>query len=245
LELGGKNACIVWEDANLDLAIEGLLWGAFGTAGQRCTATSRLIVHRSVKQAVVAGLLAKIPSLKMGNPSLVATQVGPLIDTDAVAKVQRMVATALTQGATLLCGGKRFAEPPLHEGFYFQPTVLDDVVPTMKIAQEEVFGPVLSVITVDSLEEAIAVANGVRYGLSAAIYSQDMGLAMGVVEQLEAGLTYINAPTIGAETHVPFGGVKQSGNGHREASHLVLDTYTQWKTISIETTSTLRKAQMD
>ncbi|MCX5921140.1 MAG: aldehyde dehydrogenase family protein [Candidatus Melainabacteria bacterium] len=245
LELGGKNACIVWEDANLDLAIEGLLWGAFGTAGQRCTATSRLIVHRSVKKAVVEGLLAKIPSLKIGNPSLVATQVGPLIDTDAVAKVQRMVATALTQGATLLCGGKRFTEPPLHEGFYFQPTVLDDVVPTMEIAQEEVFGPVLSVITVDSLEEAVAIANGVRYGLSAAIYSQDMGLAMGVVEQLEAGLTYINAPTIGAETHVPFGGVKQSGNGHREASNLVLDTYTQWKTISIETTRTLRKAQMD
>jgi len=245
LELGGKNACIVWQDANVDLAVEGLLWGAFGTAGQRCTATSRLIVHRSVKEAVVEGLLAKIPSLKIGDPSLAETQVGPLIDADAVAKIERMVATAVTQGATMLCGGKRFSEAPLNEGFYFQPTVLDDVLPSMEIAQEEVFGPVLSVITVDSLEEAISVANGVRYGLSASVYSQDVGWALGVVERLDAGLTYINAPTIGAETHVPFGGVKQSGNGHREASSLVLDTYTQWKTVSIETTPTLRKAQMD
>ena len=245
LELGGKNACIVWEDANVNLAIEGLLWGAFGTAGQRCTATSRLIVHRSVKKAVVEGLLAKIPTLRIGDPSLAETQVGPLIDADAIAKVERMVATAVTQGATVLCGGNRFTKAPLNEGFYFQPTVLDAVLPSMEIAQEEVFGPVLSVITVDTLEEAISVANGVRYGLSAAVYSQDVGWALGVVERLDAGLTYINAPTIGAETHVPFGGVKQSGNGHREASSLVLDTYTQWKTISIETTPTLRKAQMD
>jgi acyl-CoA reductase-like NAD-dependent aldehyde dehydrogenase len=245
LELGGKNACIVWEDANIALAVEGLLWGAFGTAGQRCTATSRLIVHSAVKDAVIAGLLAKIPMLNIGNPAQAETQVGPLIDADAVAKVERMVATALTQGATLLCGGKRFTQAPLNEGFYFQPTILDNVLPTMEIAQEEVFGPVLSVMTVDSLDEAITIANGVRYGLSAAVYSQDMGLAMGVVERLDAGLTYVNAPTIGAETHVPFGGVKQSGNGHREASNLVLDTYTQWKTISIETTPALRKAQMD
>ncbi len=245
LELGGKNACIVCEDANIDLAIEGLLWGAFGTAGQRCTATSRLIVHRSVKKAVLAGLLAKIPTLNIGDPAKAETQVGPLIDAEALAKVERMIATALTQGAKVLCGGKRFIEAPLNEGFYFQPTILDAVLPMMEIAQEEVFGPVLSVITVDTLEEAITVANGVRYGLSASVYSQDIGFALGVVERLEAGLTYINAPTIGAETHVPFGGVKHSGNGHREASNLVLDTYTQWKTISIETTPTLRKAQME
>jgi aldehyde dehydrogenase (NAD+) len=245
LELGGKNACIVWKDANIDLAVEGLLWGAFGTAGQRCTATSRLIVHPSVKKAVVEGLLAKIPTLHIGDPSIVETQVGPLIDADAVAKVERMVATAVNQGAIVLCGGKRFTEAPLNEGFYFQPTILDNVLPSMEIAQEEVFGPVLSVITVGSLDEAIAIANGVRYGLSTAVYSQDVGWALGVVERLDAGLTYINAPTIGAETHVPFGGVKQSGNGHREASNLVLDTYTQWKTISIETTPALRKAQMD
>jgi aldehyde dehydrogenase (NAD+) len=245
LELGGKNACIVWKDANIDLAVEGLLWGAFGTAGQRCTATSRLIVHRSVKKAVIEGLLAKIPTLKIGDPSVAETQVGPLIDADAVAKVERMVATAVNQEAIVLCGGKRFTEAPLNEGFYFQPTILDGVLSTMEIAQEEVFGPVLSIITIDCLEEAITVANGVRYGLSTAVYSQDVGWALGVVERLDAGLTYINAPTIGAETHVPFGGVKQSGNGHREASNLVLDTYTQWKTISIETTPALRKAQMD
>jgi acyl-CoA reductase-like NAD-dependent aldehyde dehydrogenase len=245
MELGGKNACIVWHDANIPLAVEGLLWGAFGTAGQRCTATSRLIIHPSVKEAVLTALLARMQGLVIGDPTQETTQLGPLIEHSAVERAERMVAEAQQQGASLLIGGHPLYDTHYNNGYFYAPTVLDAVQPEMTIAQEEVFAPVLSVLTAQTLEEAIHIANGVRYGLSGAIYTQNMGMAMQVVEQLSVGLAYINAPTIGAETHVPFGGVKHSGNGHREASTAVLDTYTQWKTITIEGTTTLRKAQMD
>jgi acyl-CoA reductase-like NAD-dependent aldehyde dehydrogenase len=245
MELGGKNACIVWHDANIPLAVEGLLWGAFGTAGQRCTATSRLIIHPDIKKEVLTALLARIQMLTIGDPTQETTQLGPLIEQTAIERTERMVTEAQQQGATVLAGGHRLCEAGYNNGYFYAPTILDNVKPDMNIAQEEVFAPVLSVLTAETLEEAITIANGVRYGLSGAIYTQNMGLAMQVVEQLSVGLAYINAPTIGAETHVPFGGVKQSGNGHREASAAVLDTYTQWKTITIEGTTTLRKAQMD
>jgi len=245
LELGGKNAQIVMEDANLDLALEGVLWGAFGTAGQRCTATSRLILHRQIAATFQERLVEAARSLRIGDGLQESTQVGPLVNRAQVETVSSYVEIGKKEGAELLCGGKPLRGDGFDKGFFFEPTVFGDVRPTMRIAQEEIFGPVLSVITVDSFEEAIHVQNDTPYGLSSSIYTQDVSRAMRAVRDIEAGITYINGPTIGAEVHLPFGGVKDTGNGHREAARTVLDIFTEWKSVYIDYSGKLQRAQID
>jgi aldehyde dehydrogenase (NAD+) len=245
LELGGKNGQIVMEDANLDLALEGVLWGAFGTTGQRCTATSRLILHRPVASAFLERLVEAARSLRVGNGLGESTQVGPLVNAGQVKTVGSYVEIGRKEGAELLCGGEPATGPGMEKGFFYQPTIFDKVKPSMRIAQEEIFGPVLSVLTVDSFEEAIHVLNDTPYGLSSSIYTQDVNRAMRAIRDIEAGITYINGPTIGAEVHLPFGGVKDTGNGHREASHTVLDTFTEWKSVYVDYSGKLQRAQID
>lgn len=241
LEMGGKNAAIVLADANLPLALDGLVWGAFGTSGQRCTATSRIIVERAVQAQVVQGLIEKAQQLVIGDPVSAHTQVGPVINPDAVEKILSYIALGQQEGAQLVLGGHRIEG----EGYYIAPTLFDEVKPGMRIAQEEIFGPVVSVIPVDSYEEAIAVANDVKYGLSSAIFTRDVNKAFAAMRDLEAGITYINAPTIGAEVHLPFGGVKQTGNGHREAAETAFDIFTEWKSVYVDFSDTLQRAQID
>jgi aldehyde dehydrogenase (NAD+) len=245
LELGGKNGQIVMDDADLDLALEGVLWGAFGTTGQRCTATSRLILHRPVASAMTDRLTAAARALRLGSGFDESTQVGPLINEAQRRRVADYVAVGHKEGAELLCGGEPVTRDDLARGFFYAPTIFANVRPSMRIAQEEIFGPVLSVITVDSFEEAVHVLNETAYGLSSSIYTRDVGRAMRAVRDIEAGITYVNGPTIGAEVHLPFGGVKDTGNGHREASHTVLDVFTEWKAVYIDYSGKLQRAQID
>ncbi len=205
LELGGKNPVIVMDDANLELALEGVVWGAFGTTGQRCTATSRLILHEKIKDEFIKRLLAKTKSLRVGNGLLPETDVGgPVINKAQLEKIEKYVRIGKEEGAAILVGGNRI-DPGL-PGYFFEPTIFTDVSPEMRIAQEEIFGPVLSIITVSDFDEAIEVANNIKYGLSSAIYTENVRTAFRAIEKLEAGITYVNAPTIGAEVHLPFGG---------------------------------------
>ncbi|AKB24921.1 Aldehyde dehydrogenase [Methanosarcina sp. MTP4] len=246
LELGGKNPVIVMDDADLDLALDGVLWGAFGTTGQRCTATSRLILHEKVREEFTARLLAKTRALRVGDGLLPETDVGPVINKAQLEKIERYVRIGQEEGAKLLIGGKLIApETSGLSGYFFEPTVFTDVNPDMRIAQEEIFGPVLSIITVSSFEEAIEVANNTQFGLSSAIYTENMGNAFRAVEMLETGITYVNAPTIGAEVHLPFGGVKGTGNGFREAGTDAIREFTEVKAVYIDYSGKLQKAQID
>ena len=244
LELGGKNAQIIMEDADLDLAVEGALWGAFGTTGQRCTATSRLIVHRDVAKKVVDELVTRAEKIKIGDGLDERNEMGPLINQAALEKVQRYVEIGKSEGARLRTGGAIYHGAGA-KGFFFQPTIFDQVKPNMRIAQEEIFGPVLSIIEIASFEEAIAVLNGTAYGLSSSIYTNDVTRAFRAMRDIEAGITYVNGPTIGAEVHLPFGGVKDTGNGHREAGTTVYDIFTEWKSIYVDYSGKLQKAQID
>ena len=245
LELGGKNAQIVMEDADLDLAVEGALWGAFGTTGQRCTATSRLIVHRDVAKKVTDALVARAQKLKIGNGLDESNDVGPLINQAAREKVLRYIDIGKKEGARLLIGGAIHDVGACGSGYFFQPTMFDQVKPSMRIAREEIFGPVLSIIEIGSFEQAIQVLNDTPYGLSSSIYTQDVARAFRAMRDIEAGITYINGPTIGAEVHLPFGGVKDTGNGHREAGTTVYDIFTEWKSIYVDYSGKLQKAQID
>ena len=245
LEMGGKNAQIVMEDANLDLALEGALWGAFGTTGQRCTATSRLILHRDIKADFIAKLLAQTRQLRLGSGTDPNTDVGPLVNAAQLERVKYYLELAQEEGATILIGGKQAQEAGLEHGFFFEPTILDGVKPEMRVAQEEIFGPVVSLIEVGSFEEAIAVLNNTRYGLSSAVYTQNVNRAFQAMRDIEAGITYINGPTIGAEVHLPFGGVKATGNGHREAGSAALDIFSDWKTVYVDFSGQLQRAQID
>jgi len=245
LELGGKNGQIVMEDADLDLAVEGALWGAFGTTGQRCTATSRLIVHRDVSKKITDILVARAQKIKIGDGLDESVEMGPLINQAAREKVLRYIEVGKQEGARLLIGGSIYVAGSCANGYFFQPTIFDQVKPNMRIAQEEIFGPVLSIIEINSFEEAIDVLNGTRYGLSSSIYTRDVGRAFRAMRDIEAGITYINGPTIGAEVHLPFGGVKDTGNGHREAGTTVYDIFTEWKSIYVDYSGKLQKAQID
>ena len=245
LEMGGKNPVIVMDDADLDLAVEGLLWGAYGTTGQRCTATSRLIVHESVHDAVVEKLTARATALRLGYGNDADTEMGPLINQKALDKVSGYMDVARADGATIAFGGERATGDGLDDGFFFQPTLFTGVTRDMRVAREEIFGPVLSVITVGSYEEAVEVANDVVYGLSSAIYTKDVGRAFRAMRDLDAGITYINGPTIGAEAHMSFGGVKATGNGHREGGWEVYDFYTETKTVYVDFSGGLQRAQID
>ena len=245
LEMGGKNAQIVMEDADLDLALEGALWGAFGTTGQRCTATSRLILHRDIKAAFTAKLLAQTQQLRLGPGTDERTDVGPLINAKQLDRVTYYIDVARYEGVNLLTGGKAAQGDGLEHGHFFEPTILDGVQPEMRVAQEEIFGPVVSLIEVDSFEEAIATLNNSHYGLSSAIYTQNINRAFQAMRDIEAGITYINGPTIGAEVHLPFGGVKTTGNGHREAGSAALDIFSEWKAVYVDFSGTLQRAQID
>ena len=245
LELGGKNAQIVMADADLDLAVEGALWGAFGTTGQRCTATSRLIVHREVKNKLMDMLVARAEKIKIGNGLDESVEMGPLINHEAREKVRRYVGIGKQEGARLVIGGSSYEEGKCADGYFFRPTIFDGVAPFMRIAQEEIFGPVLSIIEIKGFEEAIEVLNGTPYGLSSSIYTQDVGRAFRAMRDIEAGIIYVNGPTIGAEVHLPFGGVKDTGNGHREAGTTVYDIFSEWKAIYVDYSGKLQKAQID
>jgi len=245
LEMGGKNAMIVMDDADLDLALEGVLWGAFGTTGQRCTATSRLIVHETVHDRFVKLLCDRADRLRLGPGLEETTEVGPLINEDARKKVEYYVGVGEEEGAQRLIGGTRPSDKRLERGWFYRPTVLAGVRPGMRVEQEEIFGPVLAVIKVDSLAEAIRVNNDVRYGLSSSLYTRDVNAAFRAMTELDTGITYVNAPTIGAEAHLPFGGVKQTGNGHREGGWEVYDFYSETKVVYVDFSGKLQRAQID
>lgn len=245
LEMGGKNAQIVMEDADLKLALEGALWGAFGTTGQRCTATSRLILHRRIKKELTETLVEQAKKIKIGDGLDESVEMGPLINQAAREKVHRYVQIGKEEGARLLTGGTIYEEGKWINGYFYRPTIFDQVTPAMRIAREEIFGPVLSVIEVGSFEEAIEVLNDTPYGLSSSIYTRDVGRAFRALRDIEAGITYINGPTIGAEVQLPFGGVKETGNGHREAGTTVYDIFSEWKSVYIDYSGKLQKAQID
>ena len=241
LELGGKNGIIVMEDADVELAVEGILWSAFGTAGQRCTAASRVIVHRAVYEELQRKLVAGAEKMRIGAPWEDDTQIGPVINETAVEKIHSYTEIGKHEGAKLLTGGERVEG----HGFYYRPTVFADVEAEMRIAQEEIFGPTTALIPVDSFEEAVRAANSVRYGLSSSIFTRDVGKAFKAMRDLQTGITYINAGTTGAEVHLPFGGTKQTGNGHREAGQAALDVFTEWKSVYVDYSGKLQRAQID
>jgi aldehyde dehydrogenase (NAD+) len=245
LEMGGKNAIIVMDDANLDLAVEGILWGAFGTTGQRCTAASRVIVHKKVMQKLTRRLLAKTRALRLGDGLKARTDVGPLINAAQRDKVADYCKIGQEEGARLLLGGEPHKNGLCRQGYFFQPTIFTDVSPKMRIAQEEIFGPVLSLLSCRSLDHAVQIVNDSRYGLSSAIYTQDVNRAFRAIESLDTGITYINSSTIGAEIQLPFGGTKGTGNGHREAGTAALEIFTEWKSVYVDYSGKLQKAQIE
>ncbi|MDI6765565.1 MAG: aldehyde dehydrogenase family protein [Bacteroidota bacterium] len=245
LELGGKNAQIVMDDADLNLALDGVLWGAFGTTGQRCTATSRLILHEKVFDKFMSILVDRTKKLRLGDGLLPTTDVGPCVNEGQRQTDHSYVEIGLKEGAKLACGGDIGKGGDLDKGWFYQPTIFTEVTPNMRIAKEEIFGPVLSVIRIKSLEEAINVLNDTIYGLSSSIYTKNVNDAFRAIRDIKAGITYINAPTIGAEAHMPFGGVKQTGNGHCEGGWTVYEFFSEWKTIYIDYSGGLQRAQID
>ncbi len=245
LEMGGKNAMIVLDDADLDLALDGVLWGAFGTTGQRCTATSRLIIQNGVHDRFLGRLVDRVKALKLGDGRKAGTDVGPMIHEAAIRKTEHYVDVGQREGADLLCGGRRASGKGLDKGWYFEPTIFARVQAGSRLEQEEIFGPVLSVVRVSDADEAFAVNNDVKYGLSSSLYTRDVNLAFRALNELDNGITYVNAPTIGAEAHLPFGGVKQTGNGHREGGWEVYEFYSETKVGYVDFSGALQRAQID
>src|SRR3954468_21043333 len=244
LEMGGKNAIIVLDDAHIDLAIDGAIWGAFGTTGQRCTAASRMIVQKGAYNEFIDKFVAKAKSLKVGDGLDENNEMGPQINEQQIKTTTKYVDIGKKEGAKLLAGGNRLAGAH-DKGWFFEPTIFGDANAKMRIAQEEIFGPVATVIPVTSVDEAIEIANGTPYGLSSALYTRDVNKAFRAIRDIYAGITYINAPTIGAEVHLPFGGVKATGNGHREGGLGAVDFYCQWKSVYIDYSDKLQRAQID
>ncbi len=245
LEMGGKNAITVLDDADLGLALDGTIWSAFGTTGQRCTAASRVIVQAGVYDEFARRLVERTERLRLGDGLEDTSDVGPVVNADQLHKIDSYMAVGATDGARLACGGSTANAGALERGHFFQPTVFLDAKPEMRIAQEEIFGPVTALIRVGSLEEAIEVNNGVSYGLSSSIYTQDVNKAFRAIEGIDTGLVYVNAGTIGAEVHLPFGGTRGTGNGHREAGIAALETFTEWKSVYVDYSGRLQKAQID
>ena len=245
LEMGGKNAIIVMDDANLSLAVEGVIWGAYGTTGQRCTACSRVIVHQKVLKKFTRLLMDRTKALRLGDGLLATTDVGPLINESQRQKVLGYCKIGVDEGAKLLTGGGIAKGKGRSHGNFFQPTIFADVSPKMRIAQEEIFGPVLSVISCRSLDRAVAIVNDSQFGLSSSIYTQDVNRAFKAIETLDTGITYINSSTIGAEIQLPFGGTKGTGNGHREAGTAALEVFTEWKSVYVDYSGKLQKAQIE
>jgi len=245
LEMGGKNAILVMDDAQLDLAVDGAVWGGFGTSGQRCTAASRVIVHEAVASAFTDRFVERTRRLRLGPGLEPTTDVGPVINARQLERVHQYTEVGRREGARVLIGGEPATEGALARGFFYRPTVFAEVEPKMRIAREEIFGPSVAVLRARSLEQAIEIANATNYGLSSAIYTRDIDRAFRAIEALAAGITYVNASTIGAEVQFPFGGVRQTGNGHREGGWTVLDIMTEWKTVYIDYSGRLQRAQID
>jgi aldehyde dehydrogenase (NAD+) len=245
LEMGGKNAIMIMDDANLDLALEGCLWGGFGTTGQRCTAASRVIVHERVHDRFVEQFVARARALRVGDGLNPQTQMGPSISDRQLQKVMSYVEIGRQEGATIACGGRRLNEGEYEDGYFHEPTIFTGVTPNMRIAREEIFGPVVSVIKCRSVDEAVSITNDVIYGLSASIYTQDINRAFRAMRDVYTGIFYVNAPTIGAEVHLPFGGTKATGNGHREAGLAALDVFSEWKSVYVDFSGKLQRAQID
>jgi aldehyde dehydrogenase (NAD+) len=245
LELGGKNAIIVLDDADLDLAVEGIVWSAFGTSGQRCTAASRVIVQEGVSEALQSRLVDTAERLRLGVGWDDDTDIGPVINKGALEKIHSYTQIGKDEGAKLLTGGEVASGNGLDKGFYYRPTIFGDVDPQMRIAQEEIFGPTTALIPVRDIDEAIRVSNGIKYGLSSSIFTRDVNKAFRAIRDLQAGITYVNAGTIGAEVHLPFGGTKDTGNGHREAGQAALDVFTEWKSVYVDYSGRLQRAQID
>ena len=245
LEMGGKNAIIVMDDADLNLAVEGIVWSAFGTSGQRCTAASRIIAHQAIADRLTEMIVERADKLRLGDGLLETTDMGPVINASQLRRVHSYMEVATGEGARIRTGGRVADEGELARGFFYRPTVLDRVRPEMRVAQEEIFGPVTAVIPVGSFEEAIAVNNATGYGLSSSIYTRDVNKAFVAMREITTGLVYINAGTIGAEVHLPFGGTRGTGNGHREAGQAALDVFTEWKSIYVDFSGKLQRAQID
>ena len=245
LEMGGKNIIVVMDDANLDLAIDGAIWGGFGTTGQRCTAASRVAVHKKVYAQFVSKFVERAKSLRVGDGLDARTNMGPVINEQQLNTVMKYVEIGKNEGAKLATGGHRLDSGDFAKGWFHEPTIFTDCNAQMRICQEEIFGPVVSVIPFDTFDEGLAIANDVTYGLSAAIYTRNVNNAFRAQRDLETGIVYINAPTIGAETHLPFGGIKNTGNGHRESGDAALDFYSEWKTVYIDYSDRLQRAQID
>src|SRR5688500_15560379 len=244
-ELGGKNAIVVLDDANVDLALDGIVWSAFGTSGQRCTAASRVIGHRGIANELIDKLVARAKKMKLGHGLEDSTDVGPVVSQSQLDRVHSYMAVAEKEGATVAVGGRIPRDGALAKGFFHEPTVLVDVKPNMRVAQEEIFGPVTSVIETSSIDEAIKILNSTKYGLSCSVYTQNVNNAFRFMRDAECGIVYVNAGTIGAEIQLPFGGMKATGNGHREAGRAALDVYSEWKSIYIDYSGKLQRAQID
>jgi acyl-CoA reductase-like NAD-dependent aldehyde dehydrogenase len=245
LELGGKNAIIVLDDADLDLAVEGIVWSAFGTSGQRCTAASRVIAHEAVYDELQKRLVERAEGMRLGPGWEDDTDVGPVINRAAIEKIHSYTKIGQDEGAKLLTGGEIATEGDLAKGFFYRPTIFGDVEAGMRIAQEEIFGPTTALIKVRDIDEALHVANGIKYGLSSSIFTRDVNKAFRAMRDLQTGITYVNAGTTGAEVHLPFGGTKDTGNGHREAGQTALDVFTEWKSIYVDYSGKLQRAQID
>jgi aldehyde dehydrogenase (NAD+) len=245
LEMGGKNAIIVMDDADLDLAVDGIVWSAFGTSGQRCTAASRVIAHRRLSDDLTGKLVERAGGMRLGYGLESTTDLGPVVSQSQLERVHAYMAVGRDEGAELAVGGSIASDGDLSRGHFHQPTVFANVKPDMRVAQEEIFGPVTAVIPVASIDEAIDVANGVQYGLSASIYTRDVNRAFRAMQDIYTGILYINAGTIGAEIQLPFGGTKATGNGHREAGQAALDVVTEWQSIYVDYSGRLQRAQID
>ncbi|MEA3296837.1 MAG: aldehyde dehydrogenase family protein [candidate division Zixibacteria bacterium] len=245
LEMGGKNVQIVMDDADIDLAVDGALWGAFGTTGQRCTATSRIVCHRDVVDKFTSRIVERAKKLKVGNGLDGSVQMGPCINQGQLETVLGYVEIGKKEGAKLVTGGEKLTGGDYDKGFFVQPTVFGDVTQKMRIWREEIFGPVLSIATCSDLDEAIEMANDTPYGLSASIFTRDINKAYVAMRDVYTGIFYVNAPTIGAETHLPFGGTKETGNGHREAGAAALDVFSEWKSVYVDFSGSLQRAQID
>jgi alpha-ketoglutaric semialdehyde dehydrogenase len=245
LLMSGKNPILVMEDADLDLAVDGTIWGAFGMSGQRCTAVSRVLVHKKVMRDFADRLVTRTQALRLGDGLSASTDVGPLINDAQLKRVHGYTRIGLKEGAKLLTGGEVYREGECKRGFFYAPTVFGDVSPKMRIAQEQIFGPTVGLLPMTSLEEAVEVANASRYGLCSAIYTRDINRAFRAIDLLETGITSVNAPTTATEVHLPFGGVREAGNGHREGGRQVLDVFSEWKTVYIDYSGKLQRAQID
>ncbi len=245
LEMGGKNAVILMDDADLQLALDGVVWGAFGTTGQRCTATSRLLLHEKIHDKFIEMLVRRVERLRIGNGNDAGIDMGPVINAEQMQRILDYIELGKKEGATCITGGRRLTENGLAKGFFIAPTIFTNVKPEHRIAQEEIFGPVLSVLKFKTFEEAVKILNSVRYGLSSSLYTHNINLAFQAIRDFEAGITYINAPTIGAEAHLPFGGVKETGNGHREGGWQVYEFFSETKTVYVDFNGALQRAQID